>query len=205
MGIMRVFSYIAFSLTLALAFCWCLPNDLSFTVMWMSSVFVGLPLLIADVIALVYLIRHRNDRGTKGLFILLVLIPIVITIGNYAPWKSVSDKTMSRHYHQHESDFRELVQYAESLSDSISISFPSDSILSQISKDQYDKVLSLLKRTRCEGIRTYSCVIYGNHTSVIFRTVGFGSAGYVFFPDNNVKIFRWDPLGSDWSGLYEIE
>ena len=65
---MRAFSYIAFSLTLALAFCLCLPNDLSFTIMWMSSVFVGLPLLIADVIALVYLIRHRNDRGTKGVW-----------------------------------------------------------------------------------------------------------------------------------------
>ena len=202
---MKSFSYIAFSLTLALALCLWLPNELSFPVIWLSTVFVGIPLLIANIIALVYLIRHRKDPGTKGLFILLVLILIVFTIGYYAPWKSVSDKTMSRHYHQHESDLLELVKYAESLTDSVSISIPSDTISSYLSKDQYDKVLFLLKRTQCEGIRTYSCVIYGNHTSVVFRTTGFGSSGYVFLPDNNVKIFRWDPLGSEWSGLYAIE
>ena len=147
---MKIFSYIVLSLTLALAFCLWLPNDLSFPIIWLSSVFLVAPLLIADIIALVYLIRHWKDKGTKGLLFLLVLIPVVASIGYYAPWNSVSDKTMFRHYHQHEGDLRELVQYAESLTDSVSISIPSDTIPSLLSKDQYDKVLFLLNRTQCK-------------------------------------------------------
>lgn len=64
---MKTFSYIALSLTLALAFCLWLPSNLSFTIIWMGTAFLGLPLLIADVIALIYLIRHRKEKGVKGL------------------------------------------------------------------------------------------------------------------------------------------
>ena len=153
---MKTFSYIALSLTLALAFCLWLPNNLSFTILWMGTAFLSLPLLIADVIALIYLIRHRKENCVKGLVALLVLIPVVFTIGMYAPWHSASDKTMFKHYQRHENDLRELIQYAESLTDSVSVSFPSDSIPKEVSREQYEHVLQLLKKARCENIKTYS-------------------------------------------------
>lgn len=78
---MKTFSYISLSLTLALALCLWFPNKLSFPIIWMSSAFIGIPLLIANLIVLVYLIRHWKEKGAKGLAILLVLIPIVATIG----------------------------------------------------------------------------------------------------------------------------
>ena len=106
---MKTFSYIALSLTLALAFCLWLPNNLSFTILWMGTAFLSLPLLIADVIALIYLIRHRKENCVKGL-----------------------------------DDLRELIQYAESLTDSVSVSFPSDSIPKEVSREQYEHVLQLL-------------------------------------------------------------
>ena len=106
---MKTFSYIALSLTLALAFCLWLPNNLSFTILWMGTAFLSLPLLIADVIALIYLIRHRKENCVKGLVAL-----------------------------------RELIQYAESLTDSVSVSFPSDSIPKEVSREQYEHVLQLL-------------------------------------------------------------
>ena len=141
---MKTFSYIALSLTLALAFCLWLPNNLSFTILWMGTAFLSLPLLIADVIALIYLIRHRKENCVKGLVAQLVLIPVVFAIGMYAPWHSASDKTMFNHYHRHENDLRELIQYAESLTDSVSVSFPSDSIPKEVSREQYEHVLQLL-------------------------------------------------------------
>ena len=107
----------------------------------MGTAFLGLPLLIADVIALIYLIRHRKEKGVKGLAVFLVLIPVVFTIGMYVPWNSASDKTMYKHYQKHENDLRELIQYAESLTDSVSISFPSDSIPQEVSKEQYKHVI----------------------------------------------------------------
>ena len=200
---MKTFSYIVFSLTLLLAFCLWLPNDLSFTILWMSTAYIGIPLLIADIIAVVYLVRHRKEKGSKGLFLLLVAIPVVATIGYEAPWKSVSVKTLSKHYHQHEKEFRELVQYTESLTDSVSLTFPTDSIPSGVSKEQRDHVMKLLKKIRCERIKTYD--IWDGNTTVIFRYSGFTSFGYLFLPDSTVKIHVWDPLGSDISGLYDIE
>lgn len=107
---MKAFSYIALSLTLALVFCLWLPNNLSFTVTWMGVAVLGLPLLIADIIALIYLIRHRKEKGVKGLAVLLMLIPVVFIIGMYAPWHSVSDKTMFKHYQRRENDLREAME-----------------------------------------------------------------------------------------------
>ena len=202
---MKTFSYISLSLSLALALCLWLPNKLSFTVIWMSSAFLGIPLLIADLIVLVYLVRHWKEKGVKGLAVLLVLIPIVATIGMYAPWNSASDKTMYKHYQKHENDLRELVQYAESLTDSVSLVFPSDSIPPEVSKEQYEHVIRLLKKTRCEGIKTYFQHVWGNNTMVLFRSAGFGSTGYLSFPDNAIKVYRWDPLGSDSNGIYDID
>lgn len=202
---MKTFSYISLSLTLALAFCLWLPNDLSFPIIWMSSAFLGIPLLIADLIVLVYLIRHWREKGVKGLAVLLVLIPIVATIGMYAPWNSASDKTMYKHYQKHENDLRELVQYAESLTDSVSLVFPSDSIPPEVSKEQYEHVIRLLKKTRCEGIKTYFQYVWGNNTMILFRSAGFGSTGYLSFPDNTIKVYRYDPLGSDNNGIYDID
>ena len=202
---MKTFSYISLSLSLALALCLWLPNKLSFTVIWMSSAFLGIPLLIADLIALVYLVRHWKEKGVKGLAVLLVLIPIVATIGMYAPWNSASDKTMYKHYQKHENDLRELVQYAESLTDSVSLVFPSDSIPLEVSKEQYEHVIRLLKKTRCESIKTYFQHVWGNNTMVLFRSAGFGSTGYLSFPDNAIKVYRWDPLGSDSNGIYDID
>ena len=166
---MKTFSYIALSLTLALAFCLWLPNNLSFTILWMGTAFLSLPLLIADVIALIYLIRHRKENCVKGL-----------------------------------DDLRELIQYAESLTDSVSVSFPSDSIPKEVSREQYEHVLQLLKKARCESIKTYSGVFTDN-SMVVFRHTGFTSNGYLFFPGNEIKVFRWDPLGSDFNGIYDID
>ena len=202
---MKTFSYIALSLTLALAFCLWLPNNLSFTIIWMGAAFLGLPLLIADVIALIYLIRHRKEKGVKGLSVFLVLIPVVFTIGMYAPWNSASDKTMFNHYQRHENDLRELIQYAESLTDSVTVSFPSDSIPKDVSKEQYEHVLQLLKKARCEGIRTYFQHFWGNKTMVVFHNAGFGGSGYLSFPDNTIRVYRLDPLGSDSNGIYDID
>lgn len=202
---MKTFSYIALSLTLALAFCLWLPNSLSFSIIWLGTAFLGLPLLIADVIALIYLIRHRKEKGVKGLAFLLLLIPVVFTIGMYVPWNSASDKTMYKHYQKHENDLRELVQYAESLTDSVSLVFPSDSVPQEVSKEQYDHVIELLEKTRCESIKTYFQHFWGNKTMVVFRSAGFGSTGYLFFPDNPVKVYRWDSLGSDFNGIYDID
>ena len=199
---MKTFSYIVFSLTLLLAFCLWLPNELSFTILWLSTAYIGIPLLIADFVAFVYLVRHRKERGSRGLAILLVYIPITAAIGFNAPWKSVSDKTMSKHYHQHENELRELVRYAESLTDSVSLSFPTDSIPSGVSKEQRDHVMKLLKKTGCERIKTFG---WDGNTLIFFRYSGFASNGFMFFPDGTVKIHRWDPLGSDFSGLYDIE
>lgn len=202
---MKTFSYIALSLTLALAFCLWLPNNLSFPIIWMGTAFLGLPLLIADVIALVYLIRHWREKGVKGLAVLLVLVPIVLTIGMYAPWNSASDETMFKHYQRHENDLRELIQYAESLTDSVTVTFPSDSIPKEVSNEQYERVVQLLKKSRCEGIKTYHQHFWGNKTMVVFRSGGFGSSGYLSFPDNTIKVYRWDPLGSDSNGIYDID
>ena len=200
---MKTFSYIVFSLTLLLAFCLWLPNELSFTIIWLSTAFLAIPLLIADLVAFIYLVRHRRDKGSKGLVLLLVAIPVVAAIGFNAPWKSVSDKTMSKHYHQHENELRELVRYAESLTDSVSLSFPTDSIPFGVSKEQRDHLMKLLRKTRCKGIKTYD--IWDGSTTVLFRHTGFTIHGYLFLPDSTVKIYRWDPLGSDISGLYDIE
>ena len=200
---MKTFSYIVFSLTLLLAFCLWLPNEYSFTILWLSTFYIGIPLLIADIVAFAYLVRHRNEKGSRGLAILLVYIPLTAAIGFNAPWKSVSDKTMSKHYHQHENELRELVRYAESLTDSVSLSFPTDSIPSGVSEEQRDQVMKLLRQTRCKGIKTYD--IWDGSTTVLFRHTGFTIHGYLFLPDSTVKIYRWDPLGSDISGLYDIE
>lgn len=123
----------------------------------------------------------------------------------FASSDKASDEAMSKHYHKHKNDLQELVQYAESLSDSVSLSFPSDSIPSQISKEQYLDVLSLLRKTQCKSIITYSHSVWGNNTMVVFYRWVFTSHGYIFLPDNTVKLFRWDPLGSDYNGLYDIE
>ncbi len=157
----------------------------------MGTAFLSLPLLIADVIALIYLIRHRKENCVKGLVALLVLIPVVFTIGMYAPWHSASDKTMFKHYQRHENDLRELIQYTESLTDSVSVSFPSDSIPKEVSREQYEHVLQLLKKARCEGIRTYFQHFWGNKTMVVFHNAGFGGSGYLSFPDNTIRFIDW--------------
>lgn len=202
---MKTFSYIALSLTLALALCLWLPNNLSFPIIWMGTAFLGLPLLIADIIALIYLIRHWREKGVKGLAILLVFIPIILIIGMNAPSNSAADEIMFKHYQRHENDLRELIRYAESLTDSVTISFPSDSIPKEVSKEQYDHVIQLLKKTECEGIKTYFQYVWGNKTVVIFRNAGFGGSGYLSFPDNTIRVYRWDPLGSDSNGIYDID
>ena len=112
---------------------------------------------------------------------------------------------MSKHFHENESDLWELVVYAESLSDSVSLSFPSDSIPSSISKEQYEHALTLLRKTRCSNIKTFLPGFWGSNTTVVFRTSGLGSNGYVFLPDHTVKLFHYDPLGSESTGFYEIE
>jgi len=201
---MKTFSYIALSLTLALAFCLWLPNSLAFTALWMGTAYFGLPLLIADVIALIYLIRHRKEKGVKGLAVLLVLIPVVLVMGIYIPWHSASDQTMYKHYQRHENDLRELIQYAESLTDSVTVCFPSDSIPKGVSKEQYEHVLQLLKKARCESIKTYAG-LFSDNTTVVFRQTGFSSNGYMSLPGNIIKVFRWDPLGSDFNGIYDID
>ena len=202
---MKTFSYIVLSLTLALAFCLWLPSNLSFTTTWMGTTFLGLPLLIADIVALIYLFHHRNEKGVKGLAVLFVSIPVVLTIGLYVPWNSTSDKTMFKHYQRHENDLRELIQYAESLTDSVTVYFPSDSIPKEVSKEQYEHVMQLLKKARCKGIKTYFQHLWGNKTMVVFRNTGFGGSGYLSFPDNTIKVYRWDPLGSDDNGIYDID
>ena len=113
----------------------------------MGTAFLALPLLIADIIAIIYLIRHWREKGVKGLAILLVFIPIILIIGMNAPWNSASDETMFNHYQRHENDLRELIQYAESLTDSVTVSFPSDSIPKEVSKEQYEHVMQLLKKS----------------------------------------------------------
>ena len=130
---------------------------------------------------------------------------LLIVSSCFSSGDSISSEAMSTHFHEHEKDLRELVQYAESLSDSLCLTFPSDSIPSQISKEQYDHVLLLLRRTQCRTIKTYCHHVWGNNTMVVFRYVVFCSHGYIFLPDKSIKIFHWDPLGSEWSGLYEIE
>ena len=198
---MKVFSYIALSITLALAFVTWLPGRYAWTIIMYSSFLLPF-LLIADVAAIVYLIRHWKGKGGKWLEALLVAIPIVGAIGLYAPWNSVTDHTMSKHFHRHEKELRELVAYAESLSDSTSLTFPSDPIPDNVPDRAYYHTLELLGRSDCESIQTYS--VFDNATRVTYRTVVFTAHGYIFYPDGTVKIFRWDPLGSDISGMYDI-
>ena len=198
---MRTFSLISLSITLALAFVLWLPNEWSFTIIWLS--FFILPiLLIADLVALVHLIRHRKEKGAKWLAGLVVAIPIVAAIGYYAPWHSTSDKTMSAHFRKHEKEMRELVTYAESLSDSVSVKFPSKPLPEDVAEEAYQHTLHLLKKVHCARIETYSR--FDSHTIVHFRSSGFSTHGYIFYPDGIVKIFRWDPLGSDWNGTYDL-
>ena len=168
---MKTFSYISLSITLALAFATWLPGRYALTIIMYSS-FVLPFLLIADIAAIVYLIRHRKEKAVKWLATLLVAIPVVGAIGFCAPWNSVSDKTMSKHFHRHEKELRELVS------------------------------LELLGKTGCESIKTHS--LFDNATWVTYRTVVFTSHGYLFYPDGSVKILRWDPLGSDTSGTYDL-
>ena len=198
---MKVFSYIALSITLALAFVTWLPGRYAWTIIMYSSFLLPF-LLIADVAAIVYLIRHWKGKGAKWLAALLVAIPIVGAIGLYAPWNTVTDHTMSKHFHRHEKELRELVAYAESLSDSTSLTFPSDPIPDNVPDRAYYHTLELLGRSDCESIQTYS--VFDNATRVTYRTVVFTAHGYIFYPDGTVKIFRWDPLGSDISGMYDI-
>ena len=198
---MRTFSLISLSITLALAFVLWLPNEWSFTIIWLS--FFILPvLLIADLVALVYLIRHRKEKAARWLAGLIVAIPIAGAIGYYAPWHSTSDKTISAHFRKHEKDLRELVAYAESLSDSVSVKIPSKPMPEGVSEEAYRHTLHLLKKVHCQQIETYSR--FNDHTIVHFRSSGFSTHGYIFFPDGTVKIFRWDPLGSDWNGTYDL-
>ena len=198
---MKVFSYIALSITLALAFATWLPGRYALTIIMYSS--FALPfLLIADLAAVVYLIRHRKEKATKWLAALLVAIPVVGVVGLYAPWNSVTDQTMSKHFHRHEKELRKLVAYAESLSDSTSLSFPSDPIPDSVPDRAYYHTLELLGKTGCESIQTHS--MFDNATWVTYRTVVFTSHGYIFYPDGTVKIFRRDPLGSDISGTYDL-
>ena len=198
---MKVFSYISLSITLALAIATWFPGRYAWTIIMYSS--FALPfLLIADLAAIAYLIRHRKEKGAKWLAALLVVIPVVGAIGLNAPWNSVTDQTMSKHFHRHEKELRELVSYAESLSESTSLTFPSQSIPDYIPDRSYYRTLELLGKTGCESIQTYSS--FDNATWVTYRTVVFTSHGYLFYPDGIVKIFRWDPLGSAISGTYDI-
>ena len=148
------------------------------------------------------MIRSWKKKGVKGLAILLVLIPLVACTGMHRVWNSSAEKTMYKHYLMHENDLRELVRYAESLTDSVSLVFPSDSIPPEVSEEQYEHVIELLRRTQCKGVETY---VWGNNTMVIFSKIGFGSCGYLSFPDNTIKVYRWDPLGSDSNGIYDID
>ena len=198
---MRTFSFISLSITLALAFVLWLPNELSFPILWLSSIILPI-LLIADIIAIVHLIRHRKDKAAKWLTGLVVAIPIAAAIGYYAPWHSTSDKTMSAHFRKHEKELRELVSFAESLSDSVSVKIPSEPMPEGISEDAYRHALDLLKSVHCTRIETFSR--FNDHTIVHFRSSGFSTHGYIFYPDGTVKIFRWDPLGSDSSGEYDL-
>ena len=45
-----------------------------------------------------------------------------------------------------------------------------------------------------QGIQTHSMKHYR-----------FSSSGYLSFPDSTVKVYRWDPLGSDINGIYDID
>lgn len=198
---MKVFSYIVLSITLALVFATWLPGRYALTIIMYSS-FVLPFLLIADLAAVVYLIRHRKEKAAKWLAALLVAIPVVGAVGLFAPWNSVTDKTMSKLFHRHEKELRELISYAESLSDSTSLSFPSDPIPDNVPDRAYYHTLELLGKTGCESIQTHS--LFDNATWVTYRTVVFTSHGYLFYPDGTVKIFRRDPLGSDISGTYGL-
>jgi len=198
---MKVFSYIVLSITLALVFATWLPGRYALTIIMYSS-FVLPFLLIADLAAVVYLIRHRKEKAAKWLAALLVAIPVVGAVGLFAPWNSVTDKTMSKHFHRHEKELRELISYAESLSDSTSLSFPSDPIPDNVPDRAYYHTLELLGKTGCESIQTHS--LFDKATWVTYRTVVFTSHGYLFYPDGTVKIFRRDPLGSDISGTYGL-
>lgn len=198
---MKIFSYTALSITLILAFVTWLPGRYAWTVIMYSS-FVLPFLLIADLAAIVYLIRHRKEKRAKWLAALLVAIPVVGAIGLYAPWNSVTDQTMSKHFHRHEKELRELVAYAESLSDSTSLTFPSNPIPDNVPDRAYYHTLALLGRAGCESIQIYS--LFNNATRVTYRTIVFTAHGYIFYPDGTVKIFRWDPLGSDISGTYDL-
>ena len=80
---MRTFSFISLSITLALAFVLWLPNELSFPILWLSSILLPI-LLIADLAALVHLIRHRKEKAAKWLAGLVVAIPIAAAIGDCA-------------------------------------------------------------------------------------------------------------------------
>ena len=198
---MKTFSYISLSITLALAFATWLPGRYALTIIMYSSVVLPF-LLIADIAAIVYLIRHRKEKAAKWLAALLVAIPVVGAIGLCAPWNSVTDKTMSKHFHRHEKELQELVTYAESLSDSTSLTFPSNPIPDNVPDRAYHHMLELLGKTGCESIKTHS--LFDNATWVTYRTVVFTSHGYLFYPDGSVKILRWDPLGSDTSGTYDL-
>ena len=198
---MKVFLYIVLSITLALVFATWLPGRYALTIIMYSS-FVLPFLLIADLAAVVYLIRHRKEKAAKWLAALLVAIPVVGAVGLFAPWNSVTDKTMSKHFHRHEKELRELISYSESLSDSTSLSFPSDPIPDNVPDRAYYHTLELLGKTGCESIQTHS--LFDNATWVTYRTVVFTSHGYLFYPDGTVKIFRRDPLGSDISGTYDL-
>ena len=198
---MRTFSFISLSITLVLAFVLWLPNEWSFTIIWLSFFFLPI-LLIADIVAIVHLIRHPKGKAAKWLAGLIVAIPLTTAIGYYAPWHSTSDKTMSAHFRKHEKELRELVVYTESLSDSVSVKIPSEPMPEGVSEDAYRHALDLLKSAHCKGIETYSR--FDSHTIVHFRSSGFSTHGYIFYPDGIVKIFRWDPLGSDWNGTYDL-
>ena len=198
---MKVVSYFSLILTLVWAFCLWLPNDPGFMLVWSSTIVLPL-LLIGDVLALVYILKHRKERSIRGLVGLIIAIPIIAAIGLFVPWHSTSDKTMSRHFHKHENDLHELVQYAESLTDSTSISVSAHSDVIRITEEQFDQVSALLKKSGCKSIKTYG--VLEKNTIVVFRTSGFTIHGYIFLPDRSVKIVHWDPLGSDGNGLYDI-
>ena len=148
---MKTFSFISLSITLALAFVLWLPNELSFTILWLSSVLLPI-LLITDLAAIVYLVRHRKEKAAKWLTGLVVAIPIAAAIGYYAPWHSTSDKTMSALFRKHEKELRELVSFAESLSDSVSVKIPSEPIPEGVSEEAYRQTLHLLEKVHCTRI-----------------------------------------------------
>lgn len=198
---MKALSYISLTLTLALAFCLWLPDNPGFIIALFST-YIWPLLLIGDILALVYILKHRKERSIQGLVGLVIAIPIIAAIGYFAPWHSTSDKTMSRHFHKHENDLRELVQYAESLTDSTSISVSARSDVIGITEEQFDQVSALLKKSGCKSIKTYG--VLEKNTVVVFRTSGFTIHGYIFLPDRSIKIVHWDPLGSDGNGLYDI-